>query len=200
MKTQKSSTKSKEKQGKDVAQQILTATEMLIAKEGLQNLSMRKIATEAGIALGSVYLHFKTKDELLDYLAFDLYKRFETHICQNYDPNLSLFERYRQLWWNKWKFLTEYPTVAQNLSQYQALMGFNKIFVDIMNDPNFVWNQLVAEGQQQGVIAKLPTEVLFVLGFDVLSNLAFFRQLLDTEYSEEVLEKTLERAWKAITI
>ena len=49
----------------DMNRQILSATESLIAEIGIQNLSMRKIATQAGIALGTLYLYFKTKDDLL---------------------------------------------------------------------------------------------------------------------------------------
>ncbi len=55
----------------DMNRQILSATESLIAEIGIQNLSIRKIATQAGIALGTLYLYFKTKDDLLNKLAYD---------------------------------------------------------------------------------------------------------------------------------
>lgn len=49
----------------EMARQILSVTEILIAEIGIQNLSMRKIATRANLALGTLYLYFKTKDDLL---------------------------------------------------------------------------------------------------------------------------------------
>lgn len=49
----------------DVSEQIFDATDRLMAKEGLHYLSMHKLAKEAGIAAGTIYLYFKSKDELL---------------------------------------------------------------------------------------------------------------------------------------
>ncbi|UFK41862.1 helix-turn-helix domain-containing protein [Mannheimia haemolytica] len=40
----------------EMVNRILSATESLIVQEGLQNLLMRSIAKEAGIASGTLYL------------------------------------------------------------------------------------------------------------------------------------------------
>lgn len=53
----------------DVSEQIFDATDRLMAKEGLHYLSMHKLAKEAGIAAGTIYLYFKSKDELLAQFA-----------------------------------------------------------------------------------------------------------------------------------
>ena len=44
---------------------IVTAAETLFDKKGFKSTSMQEIAIEAGISKGAVYLHFKSKDELL---------------------------------------------------------------------------------------------------------------------------------------
>ena len=78
----------------DMTRQILSVTEILIAEIGIQNLSMRKIATKANLALGTLYLYFKTKDDLLDKLAIDLAERFEHYVTKDYDENDTLFNRF----------------------------------------------------------------------------------------------------------
>lgn len=50
----------------DLTEQIFLATDRLMAKEGLNQLSMHKLAKEANIAAGTIYLYFKNKDELLE--------------------------------------------------------------------------------------------------------------------------------------
>lgn len=55
----------------DVSEQIFDATDRLMAKEGLHHLSMHKLAKEAGIAAGTIYLYFKSKDELLVHLLVE---------------------------------------------------------------------------------------------------------------------------------
>lgn len=88
----------------DMNRQILSATESLIAEIGIQNLSMRKIATQAGIALGTLYLYFKTKDDLLNKLAYDLFDRFHCYVTQDYDENEPFFNQYRKMFENKLAF------------------------------------------------------------------------------------------------
>ena len=45
----------------DLTEQIFLATDRLMAKEGLNQLSMHKLAKEANIAAGTIYLYFKNK-------------------------------------------------------------------------------------------------------------------------------------------
>lgn len=184
----------------DVTQQILIATERLIAQVGLQNLSMRKVATEAGVALGTLYLYFKTKDDLLNQLAHDLYERFCDYMMRDYDVNESFFDRYQKMWHNKWTFLHDNPTVAINLSQYQAMRGFNEIVERTINDETFLWNHFVKAGQQAGEICQLPAEVLFFLGLGIVLDLAYLQQIQEAEFSASVLQETLLRSWKAISV
>ena len=53
----------------DMTELIFAATERLMARDGLDNLSMHKIAKEAKISPGTIYLCFKNKDELLEQFA-----------------------------------------------------------------------------------------------------------------------------------
>lgn len=148
----------------EMARQILSVTEILIAEIGIQNLSMRKIATRANLALGTLYLYFKTKDDLLNKLAYDLCDRFTHYVQDGYDETDTLFNRYRKMFENKLAFLRDNPTVATNLSQYQAMLGFNEIIELLIHDDDFIWNKFVRDGQEQGVIAQMPAELLHVLG------------------------------------
>ena len=49
----------------DMTELIFAATERLMARDGLNNLSMHKIAKEAKISAGTIYLYFKNKDDFL---------------------------------------------------------------------------------------------------------------------------------------
>lgn len=65
---------------KDMAEQILVATEQLIADRGLQNLSMQKIAKQAKISAGTIYLYFESKDKLLEQLARRVFTLFNQEL------------------------------------------------------------------------------------------------------------------------
>src|SRR6476620_9488300 len=47
-------------------QSIQQAVIQLMCREGLPSVTMDRVAQEAGIAKGTIYLHYKDKQELLD--------------------------------------------------------------------------------------------------------------------------------------
>ncbi|MDG6464881.1 TetR/AcrR family transcriptional regulator [Glaesserella parasuis] len=79
----------------EVAMCILNATDRLMAKEGVQNLSTHKIAKEAGVSVGTIYLYFKDKETLLNQLVLYLFNTFHSAVDREYDPDLPLFEQYK---------------------------------------------------------------------------------------------------------
>ena len=92
-------------------------------------------------------MYFKTKDDLLNKLAYDLCDRFTHYVQHGYNETDSLFNRYRKMFENKLAFLRDNPTVATNLSQYQAMLGFNEIIERLIHDDDFIWNKFVRDGQ-----------------------------------------------------
>lgn len=75
----------------DLAEEIFLATDRLMAKEGLNQLSMHKLAKEANISAGTIYLYFKNKDELLEKFAFRLFERFTSALDKDFDESESFF-------------------------------------------------------------------------------------------------------------
>jgi len=57
--------KRREKLGELSRQFIIDATVRLISRDGYQRTTMDHVAAEAGMAKGTIYLHFKTKNDLI---------------------------------------------------------------------------------------------------------------------------------------
>ncbi len=81
----------------DLTEQIFLATDRLMAKEGLNQLSMHKLAKEANIAAGTIYLYFRNKDELLEQFAYRVFAMFMATLEKDYDETMSFFEQYRRM-------------------------------------------------------------------------------------------------------
>ncbi len=54
---------------------ILKAARKVILEDGLQSAKISKIASEAGVASGTVYLYFESKEAIAAALATDFYER-----------------------------------------------------------------------------------------------------------------------------
>ena len=55
--------------------QILEATAALAVEHGLDDVSIAQVAASAGIAKGSIYLHYASRSDLIDALQADLWRK-----------------------------------------------------------------------------------------------------------------------------
>jgi AcrR family transcriptional regulator len=66
------------KAGAELRERILEAASRLFAEAGYPNVSMRRIADEAGCSTMAAYHHFHDKSALFQQLCIDLYDQFTT--------------------------------------------------------------------------------------------------------------------------
>lgn len=59
--------------------QILDALARLAISEGLDNVTIARVASDAGIAKGSIYLHYQSRAELVAALQADIWERMLAH-------------------------------------------------------------------------------------------------------------------------
>jgi len=179
----------------DISEQIFDATDRLMAKEGLHHLSMHKLAKEAGIAAGTIYLYFKSKEELLAQFARRVFNKFVVAIEEGFDEHQSFFEQYKKMWWNIWHFLQENPTVLSNMNQYKSLPEFIEISSEMEHS---CWKQFCLKGQAANVLADLDPHMLFLLSLKTAMVVASDIKFLGTAVTDVILESVIERSWRAI--
>ncbi|EEX51335.1 TetR/AcrR family transcriptional regulator [Pasteurella dagmatis] len=179
----------------DMTEHIFTAIDHLMAKDGLHNLSMHKIAKAANISPGTIYIYFKCKEELLEQFARQVFARFQRELEKNYDESQSLFGQYRQMWWNIWHFLGENPNIILNMHQYQSLPGFDKV---IREWDRSHWTLFCEKGQKLGVLCDLPSNILFSLGLESAMKIAWKQIYFKESFSEGLLESVIQCSWRAM--
>ncbi|SPY33769.1 TetR/AcrR family transcriptional regulator [Pasteurella canis] len=179
----------------DMTEHIFMAIDQLMAKDGLHNLSMHKIAKAAKISPGTIYIYFKCKDELLEQFARQVFTRFQRALEKNYDASQNFFEQYRQMWWNVWHFLEENPNILLNMHQYQSLPGFDRV---IKEWDRSHWTLFCERAQLAGELCHLPTNILFTLGLDSAIQIAWKKVYFKESLSTEILESVIQRTWCAM--
>ena len=180
----------------DMIERIFTATNDLMATVGLPNLSIHKIAKEAKISPGTIYLYFKNKDELLEQFARYIFKSFEETLEKDYDENQSFFQRYRKMWWNIWHFLDQDPTRVANMGQYEFLPGFYTICKEW--ETRGIWHCFCKKAVEAGEVCDLPPHLLFALSLQRALNIAFKCKHFAHKSSMAMLESVIDRTWRAI--
>lgn len=89
----------REKQAQATKQRILLSAKKLIEENGYDNVSVDQIVASCGIAKGTFYHHFKTKDEMITAICNTLYDDLREQIDQMQDMTyLKKLQRYITLW------------------------------------------------------------------------------------------------------
>lgn len=145
---------------------ILRAAETIIATQGLHNLSMQKLAQEAGVAAGTIYRYFKDKDDLIIELRKNVLQLIADKLFD--DINLGTFnERFKRIWFNIIQLGREQSHANLSFAQYSQLPGVdapehqafeNEIFKQL--------HHLFEAAKQQGIIQPLHNEMLFSIAFE----------------------------------
>ena len=180
----------------DMIERIFTATNDLMATVGLPNLSIHKIAKEAKISPGTIYLYFKNKDELLEQFARYIFKSFEETLEKDYDEKQSFFQRYRKMWWNIWHFLDQDPTRVANMGQYEFLPGFYTICKEW--ETRGIWHRFCKKAVEAGEVCDLLPHLLFALSLQSALNIVFKCKHVAHKSSMAMLESVIDRTWRAI--
>ncbi|HEY4356566.1 MAG TPA: TetR/AcrR family transcriptional regulator [Acidobacteriaceae bacterium] len=100
-------------------QAILTAAIQVIAVQGLE-APTAKIAKEAGIAEGSLFTYFGTKDELLNQLYLELKQELNQTLKTNFPADTRLKDRARHIW-------DQYLNWAVNSPEKRKVMNLLKV-------------------------------------------------------------------------
>ncbi len=135
---------------------LLTASVDIIAQQGIQNLSLRKLAQLVGVSHTSCYHHFKDKDALLAAVAEQGFKQISEHLSAIMANNdTQLFDKLHQA-------VSYYVSFAiEHATQYELMFGRDlwqsenhEQFQRVAKDSFRQYVDLFEQFQQQGVLAK----------------------------------------------
>jgi len=88
--------------------QIFGATLQLVKEKGVAGITMGEIAKAAHIATGTLYIYFKSKDELINALFTECRKASAEMYFMNYDESKPYKTGFKTIWMNLMKFRLEH--------------------------------------------------------------------------------------------
>jgi AcrR family transcriptional regulator len=139
---------------------IATATFTLVEQTGLSGLTMATIARQAGLATGTLYVYFKSKEELLVAL-YELAKtETAASLMHGDDPATPFRSRFQRLWMNWLEHrLTHYAQVVF-MEQYYNSPWFSDASRDLSTRLFKGWVDLFETAKTQQILKNVPTPLL----------------------------------------
>lgn len=173
---------------------IFKASLKLIGSDGIAGLTMARIAREAGMATGTLYIYFQNKEELMNELYHKLEKEAIERFLRGYSKDQPFMKSLRIIWINYLMHRIEHHEESMFLEQYYRspyISGQQLRLAEAMKQPV---HKLIRKGKRENLVKKdVDEEMLF------LSMLGFIRELAD-EHVKNIYMLTPERIEKAFNL
>lgn len=173
----------------------------LITREGIAGLTMSKLAKSAGIATGTLYIYFRSKEDMLNSLYQKLNIESNERFMRGYSTEEPWYNGFRKVWFNYLKHRIEHFEESVFLEQYYRspfITVAQKKMAESMKAPV---HQMIRRGKNEGLVREdVDDEMLF------LSMLGFIRELADEhvtgvyDLNEERIEKAFSLSWGSIKV
>lgn len=182
-----------------------------IVQFGLEGFTIGKLAKACGISVGTPYVYYKDKDDLILKIVLEEGARMEEALNKDFDPEASLEDGLRVQWRNRYKFMMENPLTEQFFDQIGS-STYNKQFLDMFNSKpgrflsKFRENVLRfnRNAVDRGEMDSLPFDLYWSVAFAPLYTLMRFHRQgrgmsgAPFKISEDLIWAAFERVLKAL--
>ena len=191
----------KEKQRQEREALILQAAEEVLMEKGYHETSIDEIASRVGIAKGTVYLHFASKEDLVFALFEKDLEKFEQLVDSTIASELTARAKMEAILHVLYgSFFSKRFQLLYSLSNSADL---RRIFVEKKGCMREIWERISAlittlleEGKSAGEFdTTIPTSVMVSAFFSLLSPKSYDRLMVEGQMSQEEISRQLGRIY-----
>ncbi len=166
----------------------------LVAERGFHGASMGAVAKRAGVAAGTAYVHYESKDELVYATYVEIKTELATAVLAKMDLSGPPADAWRHLIVTGYAYLREEPARAGFLNQLEVSPYYETARDRLLavGDP---LGELGQDERLRAVVVDLPKELISALSFGVVVRLVAG----GAELSDDQLETLVQATWRAIT-
>ncbi len=140
--------------------QILESALELIRENGFHGCPISQVAKRAGVAAGSVYTYFESKDEMILELHRYVKSVVYLEISEKDDPQKNFEERFFDFWNNLTLFYQEKPAFQSFLDQFTS-SPYNTEATQLEDDPWGRWMEaFFGSGVETGQLRPINPKIL----------------------------------------
>lgn len=147
----------------DKQQDILNAALRLFVEAGFHGTPTSRIAKEAGVANGTLFHYYKTKDELIVALYSSIKSRLSERMHTGTKPEASFKENLKIIYANTLEWAIEHKEEFYFVQQFNTSPFLSLIAPEEISRQARPHLELLESAIAQKIFRNLPVELLFVL-------------------------------------
>lgn len=178
--------------------QIFQAALKLVARKGLAGVTMGDISKEAGIATGTLYVYFKSKDELINALFAACRENSVQVSFKGYQPSTPFKLGFRRIWLNilRYKLQNFEETIFQEQCYHSPFITADtREKAQQLAAPFY---ELMKRGQQEQLIKSVDTGLLITCLIGTMNELIKQTHYSGIPLSRSRINTAFDLCWDAL--
>jgi AcrR family transcriptional regulator len=180
--------------------EIIRAAIELIAEHGFHGAPMALVAERAGVAAGTIYRYFESKDDLIRETHAFLEQQILATLTVDYPTAQPVRERFLHIGRKLVAYFIDSPLEFRFMEQffnspYGVAHRREKLFG---NREKSIIFQLFDEALEQGIVKNLPLPVLCALTFGPLVDVCRDHSLEFVTLDEALIEQVVAACWDGV--
>jgi AcrR family transcriptional regulator len=180
---------------------IINAALKLFVENGFHGTATSKIAQEAGVATGTLFQYFKSKDELVIAIYLQFKEDMFEYVSNHTDNKTDIKETIKTNILASLHWALDNPTKFHFFQQFHTSPYLGQVEQEVLNRQLEPHLALIKKGIQTGVLKSMPADLIYSL----ISNQVFGvyqyinSKTLSKSKKQELIEITFEMLWDMVT-
>ncbi len=145
-----------------------------LVKDGFEGFSMNKLAKACAISVGTLYIYYKDKDDLIMSIAKEEGDRMADTLIRNFNPRVSFEEGMRIQWKNRYAYIVENPLASAFFEQLRTSTYKGRFLEEFMKKFKVVISEFMHSVVARGEVKPMPLEVFWSIAYAPLYSLVRF--------------------------
>ena len=178
---------------------VLQTTLELITKQGIEATSLSQIIKESGVANGTVYHHFKNKEEIVTELYLMLTQDFGTVVMRNTEEEADFKKQFSIMWYNLFYYFINNPLafifseqIARSPEIPQSLKDKSRIYYNEIEG-------YFRNGVKNKIFKNYNTLVMEELFFGNVVSIVKIHENEKVNLLDKHLTQAIEISWKGFS-
>jgi AcrR family transcriptional regulator len=180
----------------DRAALVRHALRSLVAEHGFHGASMSAVARHAGVATGTAYTHYASKDALILAAYRETKAELGAAATDRLDPVDPPEQRFGQIWLAIHRHLAHHPEHARFLLQVDHSPYRHDLYAAVIAGEDPLYAAVTAPDIAARLL-PLPLEVIWELGLSPAVRLAASAK--EIALSDEQLAEIADACWRAVS-
>ena len=170
----------------------------IINREGLTGAPVSRIAREAGVAAGTMYVYYKSKDELLLSLYGNIQEELGAALKEVMDENLAEKPRFFRLWLAAFKYYIKNPDAFMFTKQFSSSPLVKMTGESAIPEGYRLLAKVLEAGQEEKLLKKMPLPVAVAIVSGIIERTVDIQLSGSLQLSGDLLQDLLEGTWRML--